>query len=275
VGAVTEDQLNMAPVIEPNGVFAFMDMVSSSRMRNCLSPREFFLVLNLCHEITANTAAAYGCRVDNFIGDAVFLESIPLFDPPDRGVPSSLSERVMIMTLVLTAVLTQIRALTQGVHPMDPDKTVADLVNTHGISIAFRAGMSFGSALVGPLGSRDRQIVTGIGKPVNIASRLESSGQQNGIHIEKNLLEILENAIVGPGTPVLWQLAASDAGSPPQPNTPFLEFLTDRFRLAQPVIRKMPLISYKDFLSDDTYLICCDPADDDPNMEKNDVCAGI
>jgi hypothetical protein len=37
----------------------------------------------------------------------------------------------------------------------------------------------------------------------------------------------------------------------------------------------MPLISYKDFLSDDTYLICCDPADDDPNMEKNDVCAGI
>jgi class 3 adenylate cyclase len=275
VGAVTEDQLNMAPVIEPNGVFAFMDMVSSSRMRNRLSPREFFLVLNLCHEITANTAAAYGCRVDNFIGDAVFLESIPLFDPPDRGVPSSLSERVMIMTLVLTTVLTQIRALTQGVHPMDPDKTVADLVNTHGISIAFRAGMSFGSALVGPLGSRDRQIVTGIGKPVNIASRLESSGQQNGIHIEKNLLEILENAIVGPGTPVLWQLAASDAGSPPQPNTPFLEFLTDRFRLAQPVIRKMPLISYKDFLSDDTYLICCDPADDDPNMEKNDVCAGI
>lgn len=275
VGAVTEDQLNMAPVIEPNGVFAFMDMVSSSRMRNCLSPREFFLVLNLCHEITANTAAAYGCRVDNFIGDAVFLESIPLFDPPDRGVPSSLSERVMIMTLVLAAVLTQIRALTQGVHPMDPDKTVADLVNTHGISIAFRAGMSFGSALVGPLGSRDRQIVTGIGKPVNIASRLESSGQQNGIHIEKNLLEILENAIVGPGTPVLWQLAASDAGSPPQPNTPFFEYLADRFRLARPVIRKMPLISYKDFLSDDTYLICCDPADDDPNMEKNDVCAGI
>lgn len=135
--------------------------------------------------------------------------------------------------------------------------------------------MSFGSALVGPLGSRERRIVTGIGKPVNTASRLESSGQQNGIHIEKNLLEILENATVCPGNPVLWQLAVSDAGSPPQPNTPFLEFLADRFHLARPVIRKMPLISYKDFLSDDTYLICCDSAGDDPNMKKNDVCAGI
>ncbi len=275
VGAVTPDQLNMAPMIEPNGVFGFIDMVSSSEIRTRLSPRDFFMVLNLCHEITAATATAYGCRVDNFLGDAVFLESMPLFDPADRVIPASLSERVMIMTLALTAVLTQIQALTKGTHPMDPDRQVAHWVKIHGISIGYRAGMSFGSALVGPLGSRDRRIVTGIGKPVNTASRLESSGRKNGIHIEKKLLEILENATVYPGTPVLWQLAASDAECPPQPNVPFLEFLADRFHLTQPVIRKMSPVSYKDFLSDDTYLICCDPDGEDANLKKDEVCAGI
>ncbi len=275
VGAVTEDQLNMSPVIEPNGVFAFMDMVSSSRMRTRLSPKDFFLVLNLCHEITAKTAAVYGCRVDNFMGDAVFLESIPLFDPPDREVPSSLSERVMIMILALTAVLTQIRALAQGAHPMDPDRQVARLGKTHDIVIGFRAGISFGSALVGPLGSRDRRVVTSIGKPVDMASRLESSGQTNGIHIENKLREILENATIYPGTPVLWKLAVTDTDALPQPNIPFLNFLANRFHLTPPVIRKMPPVSYKDFSSNDTYLICCDPGCEDLNSKVTSVCAGI
>ncbi|MCA1787041.1 MAG: hypothetical protein LC657_13795, partial [Desulfobacteraceae bacterium] len=133
------------------------------------------------------------------------------------------------------------------------------LVATHGIAIGFRAGMSFGSALVGPLGSRNRRIVTSIGEPVNTASRLESTGLKNAIHIEKKLLEILEDATVSPAYPVLWQMAATDTDTPPpQPNVGFLTFLADRFHLKSPVIRKMPPVSYKDFVSDATYLICCD-----------------
>jgi hypothetical protein len=56
---------------------------------------------------------------------------------------------------------------------------------------------------------------------------------------------------------------------------PFLEFLAGRFRLKTPVIRKMPKVSYKDFLSDDTFLICCDPAEDGSQPEKTDTCPGI
>lgn len=275
VGAVTADQLNMRPLIQPDGVFAFMDMVSSSRMWSQLSPGNFFMMLNLCHEITAETAAAFGCRVDNFLGDAVFLEHGSVFDPPDPFAVSGVAERVMITTLALTDMLTQIHALTLGRHPMDPEKQVADLVTTHGIDIGFRAGMSFGSALVGPLGSLNRRVVTSIGEPVNIASRLESTGRKNGIHIEKKLLEILENATVSPGHPVLWQLTVTDPRTPPRPNMPFLEFLAGRFRLKTPVIRKMPKVSYKDFLSDDTFLICCDPAEDGSKPEKTDICPGI
>lgn len=260
VGAVTADQLNMIPVIEPAAVFGFLDMVSSSDLRSRLSPRDFFMVLNLCHEITAETAATYGCRVDNFMGDAVFLAHTSLFDPPDRVALSGIAERVMLMTLALTAILTQIHALTTGDHPLDPEKQVAALVATHDIAIGFRAGMSFGSALVGPLGSRNRRIVTSIGAPVNKASRLQSTGLENAIHIEKKLLEILEDATVSPAYPVLWQMASTDTHTPPaQPNVLFLTFLADRFHLKTPVIRKMPPVSYKDFVSDTTYLICCDP----------------
>jgi class 3 adenylate cyclase len=261
VGAVTADQLNMIPVIEPDGVFAFVDMVSSSDLRSRLSPRDFFLVLNLCHEIIAETAAAYGCRVGNFLGDAVFLEHTALFDPPDRVALSGIPERVMIMTLMLTDVLTRIHALTRGDHSMDPERQVTALAAIHGIHVGFRAGMSFGSALVGPLGSRNRRIVTSIGEPVNRASRLESTGRKNGIHIEKKLLEILENAMVSPGCPVLWQMMSTDTDgiTPASPGVPFLTFLAERFHLKTPVIRKMSPVSYKDFISDSTYLICCDP----------------
>jgi class 3 adenylate cyclase len=270
VGAVTPDQLNMAPLIEPHGVFAFLDMVSSTHMRTRLSPRDFFEVLNLCHEITADTAATYGCRVDNFLGDAVFLEHAALFDLPDRESPSGISERVMIMTMALADVLTQIHALNAGNHQMDPQKQVADLVKTHGIAVEFRAGMSFGSALVGPLGSVNRRIVTSIGKPVNIASRLESTGRKNCIHMEKKGLEILVNSTVSQSTPMLWKLASSDPDIPVRPNVPFLEFLAERFHLSASLIEKMPPISYKDFVIEGTCLICCEPGD-----SRNDVCAGI
>ena len=143
---------------------------------------------------------------------------------------------------------------------MDPERQVPALAATHGIDIGFRAGMSFGSALVGPLGSRNRRIVTSIGEPVNRASRLESTGQKNGIHIEKKLLEILENAVVSPGCPALWQMAETDTGTTfAKPGVPFLTFLAARFHLKTPVIRKMPPVSYKEFISDSTFLICCDP----------------
>lgn len=274
-GAVTPDQLNMTPLIQPDGVFAFMDMVSSSRMRTQLSPGDFFMILNLCHEITAETAAAYRCRLDNFLGDAVFLEHGAVFDPPESEAVSGVSERVMIMTLTLTDVLIQIRALSTGRHPMDPEKQVAARVATHGIEIGFRAGMSSGSALVGPLGSVNRRVVTSIGGPVNRASRLESTGRKNGIHIEKQTLEILENATVSPGRPMLWQLITAGNRTRPRSNVPFLEFLADRFHLKPPVIRKMPEVSYKEFFSDNTFFICCEPADQAVDPKKTDICLGI
>lgn len=270
VGAVTADQLNMTPVIEPNGVFAFMDMVESSHIRSRLTPREFFMVLNMCHEITAETAAVYGCRVDNFLGDAVFLENMELFDTSDMEKPSGLAERVMIMTMTLASVFDQIHRLKQGQHEMDRHKRVQSLVKTHRIDIDFRAGMACGAALVGPLGSVNRRIVTAIGKSVNIASRLESTGKKNCIHVEKKLVEILDSCLISRDTPLLWQIAVS-AGKPQSlTDRRFFSFFRDFFDLGPSVVQKMTPVTYKEFSMDDTYLIQCVSS-----RGSFDVCPGI
>lgn len=270
VGAVTAKQLKMIPVIEANGVYAFMDIVGSSVVRNCLRPRDFFLILNLCHEIAADTAAAYGCRVDNFLGDAVFLENMETFDAPDRKKPSGLPERLMLMTFALASVFNQIHALGRGMHPMDRENKIKTLVKEHNIGIEFRAGMAYGAALVGPLGSRNRRIVTAIGKPVNIASRLESTGTRNCIHVEKKLLEILKNSVISKDTPAMWHIAASGSNRPPAPAVSFFPFFQDCFNLGPDVIHKMDPVSYKEFTTDNTYLINCIP-----KTNRQTVCAGI
>ncbi|MEE4365391.1 MAG: adenylate/guanylate cyclase domain-containing protein [Desulfotignum sp.] len=270
VGAVTAKQLSMTPMNEPNGVYAFMDMVGSSIVRNCLTPRDFFLVLNLCHEIAADTAAAYGCRVDNFLGDAVFVENMATFDAPGKNGPAGLPERLMLMTITLASIFNQIHALKQGCHPLDRENRIKTLVEKHGIGLDFRAGMAHGASLVGPLGSFNRRIVTAIGKSVNIASRLESTGTRNCIHIEKRVMEILSNSVITKDTPVVWQIAAAKNGAPPVQQMGFFPFFQDFFHLGPDVIRKMEPVAYKEFANDSTYLIACIPK---PGLPK--VCAGI
>jgi len=270
VGAVTTKQLNMPPMNEPNGVYAFLDMVGSSIVRNSLSPRDFFLVLNLCHEITADTAAAYGCRVDNFLGDGVFVENMASFDAPDKNGPSGLPERLMLMTIALASIFNQIHALKLGRHPLDREHRVNTLVNNHGIGLDFRAGMAHGASLVGPLGSFNRRVVTAIGKSVNIASRLERTGTKNCIHIEKRVLEILSNSVISKDTPVVWQIAARKNGAPPVQQIGFFSFFQDFFNLGPDVIQKMDPVAYKEFTNDSTYLITCIPKPDLPT-----VCPGI
>lgn len=269
VGAVSAKQLNMTPMNEPNGVYAFMDMVGSSLVRNCLSPRDFFLVLNLCHEIAADTALAHGCRVDNFLGDAVFVENMASFDAPDKNVPSGLPERLMLMTIALASVFNQIHALKLGSHPLDREHRINTLVKKHDINLDFRAGMAHGSSLVGPLGSFKRRVVTAIGKSVNIASRLESTGTKNCIHIEKRVLEILSNSVISKDTPVVWQIAAGKKGKSVHEMN-FFSFFQDFFNLGPDMIRKMDPVVYKEFTNDSTYLITCIPK---PGLPT--VCAGI
>ncbi len=273
VGGVTAEQLDMIPLSIPDGVYAFIDMVGSSIIRKSLQPRDFFLILNFCHEISAENASRFACRVDNFIGDSVFFLNVSIFDDPIQGNKPGHQERVMLMTCMLASVFNEINLLQQGRHPMDRERRVATLVKTKGINIGFRSGLTQGTALIGPVGSRKRKIITAIGKTVDTASRLESCGKKDKIHITKDTLEILNTAMVSKDTPIIRSIVLGEKNSDwlrARQYLPFFDFYKNLFSLGNDVVQKRGPVSYKEFSNQETYLIECLP-----RVCRPIVCSGI
>jgi class 3 adenylate cyclase len=272
-GGVTSEQLNMVPLSIPDGVYAFIDMVGSATIREGLPPRDFFLVLNLCHEIAAKTAGRFACRVDNFMGDAVFFQNVSIFDDPKQAHSPGSGERIMLMTCMLASFFNGIRLLKQGRHSLDRERRVAALIKNKGIDLQFRAGLEQGAALIGPLGSRKRKIVTAIGKAVDTASRLESCGIKDQIHITGPLLTLLENLMVTQDTAVLCKIAVEEKNAQwarARPYMPFFEFYKNLFDLSDKVIQKRDPVAYKEFSDKTTYVIQCIP-----DVSMPSVCPGI
>lgn len=272
-GGVTSEQLNMVPLSIPDGVYAFIDMVGSATIRENLPPRDFFLVLNLCHEIAAKTAGRFVCRVDNFMGDAVFFQNVSIFDDPKLRCHPGAGERIMLMTCMLASFFNGIRLLKQGRHPLDRERRVAALIKNKGIDLQFRAGMEQGAALIGPLGSRKRKIVTAIGKAVDTASRLESCGIKDQIHITQTFLTLLENLMVTKDTAVLRKIGSGEKNSDwigARRYMPFFDFYKNLFDLGDDVIQQLGPVAYKEFSNKTTYVIQCIP-----DVSMPSVCPGI
>lgn len=262
VGAVNETQLNMEAVNVSDGAYAFMDMVGSATVRKEFSPRNYFYILNLCHQIAADNASRYSCRIDNFMGDCVFFVNVSPFDKPGKHPSLDIDERVMLMMFNLCSIFNDIEKLKKGKHRMDKERRVEKMISDAGISIDFRAGLEIGSAMIGPLGSRKRKIVTAIGKSVNNASRLESSGMKQKIHVSTRVLKVLNDAVVTPDYKIMWN-ALKQAGYFEKQNMPdevkFLESYKHIFRLGEKMMTEKSNVSYKEFIQDKTYLVDCMP----------------
>lgn len=262
VGAVNEKQLNMEAVNITDGVYAFIDMVGSATIRKEFNPREYFFILNLCHQIAANSANRYACRVDNFIGDSVFIQSASPFDNENMHFPMGIHERIMLMMFALTNIFNEIQLLKTGRHDMDKTGRVKELISKTQTNISFRAGMEIGPALIGPLGSRKRRIVTAIGEAVNNASRLESTGIQEGIHISETIMNILNEAFITKDTATICRIICeiNDINEPALPESMcFFDCYQKVFRIGKNEIAQRTNISYKEFSKDITYLINCIP----------------
>ena len=262
VGAVNEKQLNMEAVNITDGVYAFMDMVGSATIRRQFGPREYFFILNLCHQIAANNAGRYACRVDNFIGDAVFLENASPFDDERDHLSRGFHERIMLMMFTMASIFNEIHQLKAGRHDLDKEGRVKALVDSAKIDICFRAGMEIGTALIGPLGSSKRKIVTAIGKAVNNASRLESSGIQEGIHISEAIMDILKDACITRDTRTITRVLKEKNGIKVSDNPGALNFFDcykTVFDLDDNIITQRTNVTYKEFSKDVTFLIKCIP----------------
>jgi len=260
VGAVDERQLTMEPVNITDGVYAFIDMVGSATIRKKLNPRDYFYILNLCHQIAANKANQYSCRVDNFIGDCVFLENALPFDDEKKHFSMGIHERIMLMVFTLASIFKEIQLLKTGQYEMDRTQRVKKMMDSTHINISFRAGMEMGTAMIGPLGSRERKIVTAIGKAVNTASRLESSGIQEGIQVTETIMAILKDAYVTRDTRTIWQIIRKQKSverSDVPDNWSFFDCYRHVFRLEKNVVTQRTNVCYKEFSKNITYWIKC------------------
>ncbi len=269
VGAVNEAQLNMEAVNIADGVYAFMDMVGSATIRRNFSPRDYFYILNLCHQITANNANQYGCRVDNFIGDGVFLQNSSPFDRRRPELAMGSDERVMLMVLAISSTFNEIHQLKKGQHHMDPGGRVKRLISDAQVDIGFRAGMEIGSSMIGPLGSRKRKIVTAIGKAVNNASRLESSGTKDWIHVSERILTIIKHSYITKDTCSLSEsvkgfVDIKDIHS--SGGMSFLEYYKTRISTDEGILKEQKNVSYKEFSKDVSFLIRCLPGNNETDQ---------
>ncbi len=265
VGAVNEEQLNMEAVNITDGVYAFMDMVGSAGLRKEFKPRDYFFILNLCHQAAANNAYLYSCRVDNFMGDCVFLQNASPFDTvnmADIFFAMGIEERVMLMVFAISSIFNEIDMLKKGCHPMDKAGRVKEMIQSAQIDISFRAGVETGSAMIGPLGSQKRKIVTAIGKAVNNASRLERSGMSEKIHTTQKVMAVLKNGCITKDTKNIWKIVCKNRESKESITEGTLDFFDcykKKFRLGGNIISQQTNISYKEFSQDRTYWIKCIP----------------
>jgi class 3 adenylate cyclase len=264
VGAVNETQLNMAAVNITDGVYAFLDMAGSATLRKKIKDHlDYFFILNLCHQIAANNATRYSCRIDNFIGDSVFLQNASPFDSPSIQFPMGPHERIMLVVLAVASIFNDIHRLKIGRHDMDRAGRVKKIMDDARADIHFRAGMEMGTALIGPLGSQERRIVTAIGKAVNTASRLESTVVQDGIHISEAVMALLKEARITRQTRIAWR---SMGGAPHDVNNKsisregcFFDCYRTWFGIQGDIIEQRKNVSYKEFSKDISYVIKCIP----------------
>jgi class 3 adenylate cyclase len=268
VGAVNETQLNMTAVTITDGVYAFLDMARSATIRKKIkNPLDYFFILNLCHQIAANNATRYSCRIDNFIGDSVFLQNVSPFDSPSVQFPMGPHERIMLVVLAVASIFNDIHLLKTGRHHMDRAGRVKKIMDDARADIHFRAGMEMGTALIGPLGSQERRIVTAIGKAVNTASRLESTGVQDGIHISEAVMALLKEARITRQTRIAWRIMG---GAPHDVNNKsisregcFFDCYQTWFGIRENLIEQRKNVSYKEFSKDISYVIKCIPDPED------------
>ncbi|MDY0376225.1 MAG: adenylate/guanylate cyclase domain-containing protein [Desulfobacterium sp.] len=292
VGAVTEAMVNMEPVRVDDGVYAFVDMVGSTRLRNFYSARDYFFMTNQFREIAANLTACFTCRLGNFIGDAVFLQSASVFDPDDINYAPTIHERTVLMTLLLVAIFRELDLLVRGLHPIDPVKRVQTLLDQSKHRIELRCGIEVGPATIGPIGSMKRRMITAIGEAVDRAARLEASGLPSQIHMSSTVMRLLKQATISPSTKLVYSAISgydyhSDSNYQPDSqinglyaeeknllkklnSSGFMDFYRSGFPPGQEIVTMRSNVHYKEFSSEKTYLL---------NWNKNscqeNTCLGI
>lgn len=150
----------------------FADIRGFTRFSEAIGPEELVSILNRYMAAAAEAVLAQEGTIDKFLGDAImawFNAPIPQEDHTLRAVRAALGVRAAVIRLV------------------------NELPVQH--HLFFGAGIHFGEAVLGLVGTEKRMEYTAIGDSVNTAKRIQENAQANQILISESAYQFVSDQI--------------------------------------------------------------------------------
>jgi adenylate cyclase len=140
--------------------FVFADLRGSTALTAQSTPESAMALLNRFHQVIATAIHRHDGMLDNIRGDGVMA----VF-----GAPKPIPEPVK-------AAWAAVQEMFQGL-----DRLNAELAKEGKPVLTMVAGLAFGEAVVGHVGSKSRYNYTAIGDAVNLAARLQEEAKKRGV----------------------------------------------------------------------------------------------
>ena len=155
----------------------FSDIIQFTDLTDTMEPEKLAKVINSYLSEMTTIAVKSGGTIDKFIGDAIMV----FF-----GDPETEGEDQDALKCVEMAIL-----MRQRVEELQKHWKKMGVTNGLGI----RMGISTGFCTVGNFGSDLRLDYTVLGSPVNLAARLQSAAERNGILIDENTNNLINDVV--------------------------------------------------------------------------------
>ena len=155
----------------------FSDIIKFTDLTDTMEPEKLAKVINSYLSEMTTIAVKSGGTIDKFIGDAIMV----FF-----GDPETEGEVQDALKCVEMAIL-----MRQRVEELQKHWKKMGVTNGLGI----RMGISTGFCTVGNFGSDLRLDYTVLGSPVNLAARLQSAAERNGILIDENTNNLINDFV--------------------------------------------------------------------------------
>ena len=155
----------------------FSDIIQFTDLTDTMEPEKLAKVINSYLSEMTTIAVKSGGTIDKFIGDAIMV----FF-----GDPETEGEVQDALKCVEMAIL-----MRQRVEELQKHWKKMGVITGLGI----RMGISTGFCTVGNFGSDLRLDYTVLGSPVNLAARLQSAAERNGILIDENTNNLINDVV--------------------------------------------------------------------------------
>ena len=176
--SIFEDKQEVKSVhARKNLTIFFSDIIKFTDLTDTMEPEKLAKVINSYLSEMTTIAVKSGGTIDKFIGDAIMV----FF-----GDPETEGEVQDALKCVEMAVL-----MRQRVEELQKHWKKMGVTNGLGI----RMGISTGFCTVGNFGSDLRLDYTVLGSPVNLAARLQSAAERNGILIDENTNNLINDFV--------------------------------------------------------------------------------